>query len=50
MAKLDAIKLYIGLPFNIDLNDRQNNFEGHISKNVTKMAISNITSTAGCPF
>ena len=40
MAKLDAIQLKIGLPLNIDPNVGQNKFEGHISKNVSKMAIS----------
>ena len=32
MAKLDAIQLYIGLPLNIDPNERKNKFECHISK------------------
>ena len=39
MAKLDAIQLYISLPLNIDPNAGQNEFKGHISKNVAKMAI-----------
>ena len=34
MAKLNAIKLKIGLPVNIDPIEWQNKFEGHISKNV----------------
>ena len=39
MAKLDAIQLLIDLPLNIDPNAGQNKFEGHIPKNVAKMAI-----------
>ena len=39
IAKLDAIQLYVGLLLNIDPNEGQNKIEGHISKNVAKMAI-----------
>ena len=40
IAKLDVIQLFIGLPHNIDPNEGQNKFEGHIIKNVAKLAIS----------
>ena len=36
-AKLGIIDFTIGLPINIDVNDEQNKFEVHISKNEAKI-------------
>ena len=38
IVKLGPIDFQLGLPLNIDGNDRQNKFEVRISKNVAKMA------------
>ena len=38
MVNLGPIDFQIGLPFNINVNNGQNKFEVHISKNMSKMA------------
>ena len=37
MAKLGRIEFTIDLPINIDVNDEQNKFDVHISKNEAKI-------------
>ena len=37
MANLGLFHFWIGLPFNINANDRQNKFKVHTLENVTKM-------------
>ena len=39
MINLGPIDFKIGLPLNTNVNDEQNKFENHISKNVVKITI-----------
>ena len=40
MANLDLIDFKLGLYIKVNVNDGQNKFEVHISKNLTKIAIN----------